>query len=59
MESKTRAELNVELANLRKQHFVAFYKATFRGFTREEEAAHEERVKRMESLIQKLKAIDE
>jgi hypothetical protein len=47
MESNTRAELNVELGKLRQQHFVAIYKATFGGFTREEEAAHEERVTRM------------
>ena len=59
MESNTRAELNVELGKLRQQHFVAIYKATFGGFTQEEEAAHEERVKSMESLVQKLRALDQ
>jgi len=58
MASKTRGELKVELAKLRKQHYDAIAKATFGGFTQQEEAAHEERITLMESLIRELEALN-
>jgi hypothetical protein len=59
MASKTRAELKVELAKLRKQHYEAIANATFGGFTQQQEAAHERRANHMESLIRELEALDQ
>jgi hypothetical protein len=52
-----RAALN-ELFKLREQHAASLAKALAGGFSPEEEAAHEERVKRMASLVQQLEALD-
>lgn len=52
-------EIVAELAKLRKQHVEALAKATFGGFTSTEEAAYQERVKRMASLVQQLEGLDE
>jgi hypothetical protein len=53
-----REELNTELFNLRERHAASLAKALSGGFSSEEEAAHEERVKRMASLVQQLEALD-
>ena len=53
-----RAALASELFKLREQHVASLAKALFGGFSPEEEAAHEERVKRMASLVQQLEALD-
>jgi hypothetical protein len=53
-----REELNTELFKLREQHAASLAKALSGGFSPEEEAAHEERVKRMASLVQQLEALD-
>jgi hypothetical protein len=45
-----RAALENELFKLREQHAASLAKALSGGFSPEEEAAHEERVKRMASL---------
>ena len=59
MASKTRGELKVELAKLRKQHYDAIAKATFGGFTPKEDAAYQERAQLIGSLVQQLEALDE
>jgi hypothetical protein len=53
-----REELDTELFKLREQHAASLAKALSGGFSSEEEAAHEERVKRMASLVQQLEALD-
>jgi hypothetical protein len=53
-----REELNTELFKLREQHAASLAKALSGGFSPEEEAAHEGRVKRMASLVQQLEAPD-
>jgi hypothetical protein len=53
-----REELNTELFKLREQHGASLAKALSGGFSSEEEVAHEERVKRMASLVQQLEALD-
>jgi len=58
MASKTRKELNYELAKLRKVHYEAIAKATFGGFTSKEEAAHLERAQVIASLVEQLEALD-
>jgi len=59
MPAKTeRAALESELFKLREQHGASLAKALSGGFSPEEEAAHEERVKRMASLVQQLEALD-
>jgi hypothetical protein len=54
-----REELNTELFKLREQHAASLAKAMFGGFTPDEEEVHEERVKRMASLVRQLEALDE
>jgi hypothetical protein len=56
MAPKTRGELKVELAKLRKQHYEAIANATFGGFTPKEEAAHQQRAQLIASLVQQLEA---
>ena len=59
MPAKTeRAALESELFKLREQHGASLAKALSGGFSSEEEAAHEERVKQMASLVQQLEALD-
>ena len=59
MPAKTeRAAPESELFKLREQHGASLAKALSGGFSPEEEAAHEERVKRMASLVQQLEALD-
>ncbi len=59
MPAKTeRATLESELFKLREQHAASLAKALSSVFSPEEEAAHEERVKRMASLVQQLEALD-
>jgi hypothetical protein len=59
MRAKTeRAGLESELFKLREQHAASLAKALSGGFSPEEEAAHEKRVKRMASLVQHLEALD-
>jgi hypothetical protein len=53
-----RVALESELFKLREQHGASLAKALSGGFSPEEEAAHEERVKRMASLVQQLEALD-
>jgi hypothetical protein len=53
-----RAALESELFKLREQRAASLAKALSGGFSPEEEAAHEERVKRMASLVQQLEALD-
>ena len=52
-----RAELSAELFKLRTQHVASLARALFGGFT-EEEAAHQERVRRMAVLVRELQALD-
>jgi len=59
MASNTRKELISEIMRLRKQHYEALAKATFRGFTVDEEATHVERAKQIASLIDQLETFDE
>jgi len=59
MASKTREELNAELAKLRKRHYEALVKFTFGGFTPDEEATHQESAQLIASLVQQLEALDE
>jgi hypothetical protein len=54
-----REELNTELFKLSEQPAASLAKALFGGFTPEEEGAHEERVKRMASLVRQLDDLDE
>ena len=59
MPAKTeRAALESELFKLREQHGASLAKALSGGFSSEEEAAHEERVKQMALLVQQLEALD-
>jgi hypothetical protein len=44
---------------LRKQHYEALVKATFGGFTDDEEARHVERAERISSLIDQLETLEE
>ncbi len=53
-----RAALESGLFKLREQHAASLAKALSGGFSPEEEAAHEERVRRMASLVQQLEALD-
>jgi hypothetical protein len=54
-----RAALESELFKLREQHAASLAKALSGGFSPEEEAAHEERVRRMASLLHQLEALDD
>lgn len=51
------AELNAEILRLRKEHLNALGKATFCGFTPEEEDADQERVQQLASLLRRLEAL--
>jgi hypothetical protein len=54
-----RAALESELFKVREQHGASLAKALSGGFSPEEEAAHEERVRRMASLLHQLEALDD
>ena len=59
MASNTRKELISEVMRLRKQHYEALAKATFGGFTVDEEATHVERAKCIASLIDQLETLED
>jgi ribosomal protein L29 len=59
MAPKTRADLNTELATLRKQHFEEMTKSTFGGLTAEEDAVHQRRGQQIASLVRQLDELAE
>lgn len=54
-----REQLIAAIAELRKAHMESNREATFGGWTREAEAAHERRADRIATLVRELAALDE
>jgi hypothetical protein len=59
MTPHTRAEIVVEITELRKQQLEDAAEALFGGLTREQEAEHQERAERLARLVLELETLDE